>query len=77
MPVMDGLEAAEVIRKIPKEEHPEAATIPIVAMTANAFVEDQDKAFKAGMNDYLTKPIDAEALCHTLAKYHKNRRKGK
>ena len=59
MPVMNGYEAARRIREL---EDPEIATIPIVAMTANAFEEDKEKSFKAGMNGHLAKPVSVETL---------------
>lgn len=63
MPVMDGYEAA---RRIRKSSHPEAADIPIFAMTANAFMEDVAAALAAGMNGHIAKPIDTEILYSTL-----------
>lgn len=66
MPVLDGLEAARKIRQLPR---PDAGAVPIIAMTANAFAEDQQKASQAGMNDYLTKPLEVLRLHATLAKY--------
>ena len=63
MPVMDGIAATCAIRRL---EHPDASQIPIVAMTANAFQEDADHAAQAGMNGYLTKPIEPERLYQTL-----------
>lgn len=63
MPFMDGYEAAEQIRKI---ENPQIASVPIVAMTANAFSTDQEKAFDSGMNGYLTKPINIKAMMNVL-----------
>lgn len=63
MPVMDGLEAARVIRAL---DRPDAATVPIVAMTANSFQEDIDAALAAGMNCFLTKPVDVDRLYGTL-----------
>ena len=64
MPVMDGLEATRRIRASQKED---AATIPILAMTANAFEEDIKKSLAAGMNDHLTKPIDPNVLFRRLS----------
>jgi two-component system sensor histidine kinase/response regulator len=58
MPVVDGLEAARRIRALPG---PESAT-PIIAATAHAFPADRDRCLKAGMDDYLSKPVDEEAL---------------
>ena len=66
MPVMDGYKATKQIRRFAK---PEIANIPIIAMTANAFEEDRDKAFKAGMNGYIAKPIDVAAMMETLKKF--------
>ena len=63
MPVMDGLEAAAAIRAL---DHPDAKTVPIIAMTANAFDEDVQRSLKAGMNAHLTKPADPEQLYKTL-----------
>ena len=63
MPVMDGLKATEAIRAL---DHPDAKTIPIIAMTANAFDEDVQRSLKAGMNAHLTKPADPEHLYKTL-----------
>ena len=65
MPLMDGLTAASHIRHLSNED---AATIPIIAMTANAFEDDIEKSRAAGMNAHLAKPIDAERLYQTL--YH-------
>lgn len=63
MPVMDGYEATRRIRQL---EDPKKATIPIVAMTANAFDEDRQKAFDAGMDGHVAKPINVEKLMDTL-----------
>ena len=68
MPVMDGIEATKAIRNLPRED---AKTIPIIAMTANAFAQDREKVFEVGMNEHLTKPVDPMALYRTLAKYKK------
>ena len=59
MPVMDGYEATRRIRALPR---PDARTIPIIAMTANAFSEDVEKALAAGMDDVATKPLDIKLL---------------
>ena len=48
---------------------PDAGSIPILAMTANAFVEDRRRAYEAGMNEHLTKPLEPEVVLRTLAKY--------
>ena len=71
MPVMDGLEATEKIRSLPR---PDAACIPIIAMTANAFDEDVKKTAAAGMNEHLSKPINGQKLIATLLKYRKHDR---
>ena len=63
MPQMDGYTAT---RKIRAMDNPRKANIPIVAMTANAFDEDRKKAFAAGMNAHVAKPIDMAVLSHTL-----------
>lgn len=63
---MNGYEATRAIRA---SSHPEAATIPIRAMTANAFSEDVAQAVAAGMNGHLAKPIDVNELYALLAKY--------
>ena len=59
MPVMNGYEATRRIREL---ERPDAQTVPIFAMTANAFDEDEEKSLLAGMNAYITKPLDVNAL---------------
>ena len=63
MPQMDGYTATRAIRAM---DNPRKANIPIVAMTANAFDEDRKKAFAAGMNAHVAKPIDMAVLSHTL-----------
>ena len=59
MPVMNGYEAAKTIRSLNRED---AKTIPIIAMTANAFTEDRIKAKEAGMDEHISKPIDMKLL---------------
>ena len=66
MPIMDGYTATQKIRRL---EDPAKANIPIIAMTANAFAEDRQKALDAGMNDHVAKPIDMNKLIPTLLKY--------
>lgn len=68
MPVMDGYEATRAIRK---SNHERAKTIPILAMTADAFHEDVVRAYEAGMNGHLAKPIDPRLLYQTLAEIWK------
>ena len=63
MPVMDGLEATRAIRAL---DRPDAKSIPIIAMTANAFDEDVQQSLQAGMNAHLSKPVDPELLFQTL-----------
>ena len=65
MPVMDGLEATRIIRSMEKED---AKTIPIIALTANAFDEDVQQSLQAGLNAHLSKPVEPEALYETLEK---------
>lgn len=64
MPVMNGYEAMKAIRS---SGHPMAETIPIIAMTANAFVEDIHDALDAGMDAYVAKPVDMKVLKETVA----------
>ena len=66
MPVRDGHEATRAIRAM---DRPDAKTIPIFAMTANAFAEDRRKALESGMNEHLPKPIDPDTLYRLLVKY--------
>ena len=63
MPEMDGLEATRAIRSSGRED---AGTIPIIALTANAFDEDVDDSLNAGLNAHLTKPVNADDLYATL-----------
>ena len=64
MPRMDGVEATRAIRQLAA-----GSAMPIVAMTANAFGEDRERCFDAGMNDFVAKPVDAEKLYDTLFKW--------
>ena len=63
MPVMDGLEATKAIRSLDRAD---ARTVPIIAMTADAFAEDVQACFDAGMNGHVAKPIDPEKMMKTL-----------
>lgn len=66
MPVMDGLTATRAIRHL---ERPDARTIPIIAMTANAFAEDKEKCMAAGMNAHIAKPFKMETVRRIIGKY--------
>lgn len=66
MPTMNGYEAAEAIRRM---EDPLKASIPIIAMTANAFEEDRKAAFAAGMNEHVAKPVDVNTLTAVLVRF--------
>ena len=63
MPVMDGLRATRAIRTL---DRPDAQTVPIIALTANAFDEDVQRSLQAGLNAHLSKPIEPDALFNTL-----------
>ena len=63
MPNMDGYKATQTIRRLADEKK---ASIPIIAMTANAFEEDRKKALAKGMNGHIAKPVDAEKLKKTI-----------
>ena len=70
MPVMNGYEATKMIRSLVREE---AKTIPIIAMTANAFTEDRIRAKEAGMDEHIVKPVDLGLLIkviHKLVEYN-------
>ena len=66
MPMMDGYEATRSIRALPRED---AATVPIIALTANASDNDVRRSIESGMNAHLVKPIDADLLYRTLTKW--------
>lgn len=71
MPVTDGYEATKKIRALVRTD---ANTVPIIAMTANAFVEDKMKAKNAGMNEHLAKPLNSKQVINTIAVMVGNRR---
>jgi Signal transduction histidine kinase len=66
MPKMTGFEASEAIRKL---DRPDAQEVPIIAMTADAFVDDVQECYKAGMNHHIAKPIDPEMLYKALLEF--------
>ena len=70
MPIMDGYAATKAIRAC---EHPRAKTIPIIAMTANAFAEDVQNALNAGMNAHLAKPVDMDAVRATVGRLREDK----
>lgn len=70
MPVMDGLQAAKEIRKLSRED---AKTIPMIALSANAFEEDRKKTREAGMNQHVSKTLDANQLFAILTQYKKQK----
>jgi CheY-like chemotaxis protein len=63
MPEMDGLAATKAIRSLDRED---AKSVPIIAMTANAFDEDVQRSLQVGMNAHLSKPVEPESLMETL-----------
>ncbi|MEL6824362.1 MAG: response regulator, partial [Calditrichota bacterium] len=65
MPEMDGLEATRCIRKL---TNPDVAEIPIVALTANAMTGDRERCIEAGMDDYITKPINVSQLFDVMSR---------
>ena len=65
MPVMDGYEAAQAIRALDNEE---LSSVPIVAMTANAFKEDEEAAARAGMQGHIAKPLEVDKMLETLSR---------
>ncbi len=66
MPVMNGHEATRAIRALPRED---AGRIPIIAMTANAFAEDETAALDAGMDAHVAKPVDMQVLKKVVSKW--------
>ena len=73
MPVMDGYEATHEIRNSEKED---AKSIPIIAMTANAFTEDRLRAKEAGMDEHIAKPVDGKLLINIIYKLMKHSFRG-
>ena len=71
MPNMDGHQAAKAIRALGIERS-DAVTIPIVALSANAFIDDIQESLDSGMNDHISKPINMEELIDTITKYIKH-----
>ena len=69
MPVMNGYEAAKMIRSLDRED---AKTIPVIAMTANAFTEDRRRAKEAGMDEHISKPVDVKSLIKVIRKLVEN-----
>lgn len=72
MPVMNGIEAAQKLRRMSRRD---AQTIPIIAMTANTFQEDRERAYQAGMNGFLPKPFEVKQLYSILAGEHNKKQK--
>ncbi|HHL43319.1 MAG TPA: response regulator, partial [Hellea balneolensis] len=70
MPNMDGLEATRKIRAY-------GATLPIIALTANAFDDDRNACFDSGMNDFMTKPVSAEELVEMVTEWTKPENRGR
>ena len=68
MPVMDGLAATRAIRALDRED---AASIPIIAMTANAYEEDRRQCIAAGMDAHVAKPVSEAAIFQALSQYIK------
>ena len=68
MPVMNGYEATKALRALPRED---AQTIPIIAMTADTFIEDVNKCLETGMNAHIAKPLDVDVFIDMLGRYLK------
>ena len=66
----DGYEAAKMIRALDRDD---AKTVPIIAMTANAFTEDRLKSKESGMNEHIAKPIDAKLLVKVISEFVENK----
>ena len=73
MPVMDGLEAARAIRALARAD---AKTVPIIALTANAYPSDVEQSLAAGMNEHLGKPVDAEELYEKISAWIRKTQEG-
>ncbi len=71
MPVMDGLEATAAIRKL---DDPKKAKLPIIAMTAHAYKSDQERCLAAGMDAYISKPINRQELIEMVERIGENER---
>ena len=76
MPNMNGHQAAKTIRALGIERS-DAVTIPIIALSANAFIDDIQESLNSGMNDHISKPINMEELTDTIAKYIKHEQENK
>lgn len=76
MPNMDGHQAAKAIRTLGIERS-DAVTIPIIALSANAFIDDIQESLDSGMNDHISKPINMEELIDTITKYIKHDQENK
>jgi CheY-like chemotaxis protein len=70
MPNMDGIEAAKAIRAMAR---PDAGTVPIIALTADAFAEDAQRCMDAGMDAHMAKPVNVKMLLRKLAGLHRRR----
>jgi CheY-like chemotaxis protein len=71
MPVMDGFQATQEIRSLGED----SSSVPIVAVTANAFQSEREKCFSSGMDDYLTKPVDKDRLKEALRRWSRGARR--
>ena len=71
MPHMDGIEATKAIRAMNRND---ATSVPIIALSADAFAEDAQRCRDAGMNDHLAKPIDVKELTRLLASFRVDRK---
>jgi CheY-like chemotaxis protein len=68
MPIMDGYQASETIRNLPRQD---AKVVPIIALTANAFKDDIEKALKAGMNAHIAKPVKLDKIVDAITQHMK------